>query len=533
LIDRELGNYVVRKLLGEGGMGAVFAGEHRFLGTKVAIKVLHGTFANNPAVTQRFFQEAKSSLEIGHPNIIRILDFGQNNEGSLYLVMELLEGLSLSQAIQAQGRFAEKEAARLAATMCDALAAAHGKGITHRDLKPDNIFLTSTGEVKILDFGIAKVANASGGGGTKTGALMGTPVYMAPEQCKDAKLVGPHTDIYAMGAIIFEMLTGRPPFVGDLAELLAKHLFETPPRPSSLAEVSPEIEALILQCLEKEPADRPPGMAPLRDRLRALTTVDSTLAPRAPTVMAPPPINTPPPPRGSFPRAPSQPAMAVASRQSQPGAAQAGGSHSGQTLPLTTTMSGSAGESIPSLHPTEPQGRRNTGLLVGAVVAALGLAGGGFVLFNKHPPKEDSPAAAAVVAPPPAPKPSPLVAPAVEKPTPPQPSAPEKAPVADKAQVIVRSDPPGATVSIDGVNVGTTPALVRVPLPTEVRLERSGYQPAKEVLTRAGEVNIKLVAEVAHKSSHRPSASTKPAAAAATPTKPAAPAQEPRGEGLN
>jgi serine/threonine-protein kinase len=522
LIDRELGNYVVRKLLGEGGMGAVFAGEHRFLGTKVAIKVLHGTFANNPAVTQRFFQEAKSSIEIGHPNIIRILDFGQNNEGALYLVMELLEGLSLSQAIQAQGRFAEKETARLAATMCDALAAAHGKGITHRDLKPDNIFITSAGEVKILDFGIAKVANASGGGGTKTGALMGTPVYMAPEQCKDAKLVGPHTDIYAMGAILFEMLTGRPPFMGDLAELLAKHLFETPPRPSSLVPVSPEIEALILQCLEKEPADRPPGMALLRDRLRALTTVDSTLAPPpAATVMAP--MNTPPPPRGSFPRAPSASSLPAATQPSR-----SGGSHSGQTLPLTTTMSGSAGESVPSIHPPAPPGRRNAGLLVGAVVAALVLAGGGLALFNKHPgAKEDSPAAAAVVAPAPRPAP-PVPVPAAGQPTPPPaPSVPAK------AQVIVRSDPAGATVSIDGVNMGTTPALVRVSLPTEVHVERSGYQPAKEVLTSAGEVTIKLVPEVAHKPSHRPSGKPTPAAATATPNKPAAPAQEPRGEGLN
>src|SRR5438105_12099208 len=156
MAGRELGNYVIKSLLGEGGMGAVFAGEHRFLGSRVAIKVLHGTFASIPEVGQRFFQEAKSTLEISHPNVIKILDFGQSQTGELYLVMELLEGESLSARLK-QRRFGEAECARLGVALCDGLHAAHAKGIVHRDLKPDNIFLTASGEPKILDFGIAKV----------------------------------------------------------------------------------------------------------------------------------------------------------------------------------------------------------------------------------------------------------------------------------------------------------------------------------------------------------------------------------------
>src|SRR3954462_7528933 len=127
MVGRELGNYVVRSLLGEGGMGAVYLGEHRFLGTRVAIKVLHGTYSNNPDVSQRFFQEAKSSIEIGHPNIIRILDFGQSTDGELYLVMELLEGASLGQALDQVGKLDEGQAAQVGGEIAAGLAVAHAK----------------------------------------------------------------------------------------------------------------------------------------------------------------------------------------------------------------------------------------------------------------------------------------------------------------------------------------------------------------------------------------------------------------------
>jgi Protein kinase domain/Sulfatase-modifying factor enzyme 1 len=286
MLGRELGNYVIGALLGRGGMGVVYAGKHRFLGTPVAIKLLHKTSSGDANIAQRFFQEAKSALAIDHPNIIRVLDFGEAPDQSLYLVMELLDGLSLSQALAANGRFDEKQAVRTIATVCDALAAAHANGVTHRDLKPDNIFVTRAGEIKVLDFGIAKMADA--GAATQTGTLMGTPAYMSPEQCRDAKAAGPPTDIYAVGIILFELLTGRIPFDGDFTGLLVKHLFDAPPRPSSLAPMSPEIEALVLECLEKKPEARPQSMASLRDRLRALDTLESTAATIPPTLVRPP-----------------------------------------------------------------------------------------------------------------------------------------------------------------------------------------------------------------------------------------------------
>jgi serine/threonine-protein kinase len=290
MAGRELGNYVVKSLLGEGGMGAVFAGEHRFLGTKVAIKVLHGTYASIPEVSQRFFQEAKATLEIGHPNVIKILDFGQSQTGELYLVMELLDGKSLA-AMLTERTFSESETARLGVALCDGLAAAHAKGIIHRDLKPDNIFITASGEPKILDFGIAKVAQA--GGGTKTGSVLGTPQYMAPEQAKGSKHIGPHTDVYSLGAILFEMMTGAPPFSGDtLHELITKQMFEAPARPSTMCMISTELESLILSCLAKEPAQRPPSILAVRERLAQRIGAAGTMAGTGPR--SPRPANAPP-----------------------------------------------------------------------------------------------------------------------------------------------------------------------------------------------------------------------------------------------
>jgi serine/threonine-protein kinase len=468
MLGRELGNYVVRELIGEGGMGAVFAGEHRFLGTRVAIKVLHGTYATNADVGQRFFQEAKSAVEIGHPGIIRILDFGQSPSGELYLVMELLQGESLAQRLKTQGSFAEKDAARLGATICDALAAAHARGIVHRDLKPDNVFITSAGELKILDFGIAKVTGASG---TRTGSLLGTPVYMAPEQCRDSKQVGPQTDVYAMGVILFEMVAGRPPFVGEFTELLAHHLFETPPKPSQFRPVTPEVERLILQCLEKRPEERPAGMEVLRDRLMATIALD-TSSQGAPVTHALP-ITAPARPRP----APAPPVEA-----------------NGRKRPVALLVLGG----------------------IGAVFVVIVVAG----ILASRP---QTPAAAVVEEPPAAAPPAPAPVPAPPPPESPPPPAPREA--APEVRVVLRTKPPGADAIVDGKVVGQTPVLLSLALPHEVQLRLDGYRPTKEVITAAGDVVVALVAE----KKSRPSAS-KPVVRPAPATKPI---EEPRGEGLN
>jgi serine/threonine protein kinase len=503
LIGKQFGNYVLDALLGEGGMGAVFRGTHRFLGQPVAVKVLHGTFAKNPNITERFFQEAKSSIEIAHPNVIKIIDFGQTPEGELYLVMEYLEGESLSGAIKTRGRFSEADAAAVAAEVCDGLYAAHLKGIVHRDLKPDNLFITSSGEVRILDFGIAKIM--SSGAGTKTGSMMGTPQYMAPEQARDSKQVGPYTDIYAMGAILFAMVTGQPPFSGtELAELIAHHLFDEPPRPSELAPISAELESLILRCLAKKPDARPSDMAAVRDELRArigLPALGQRLAAAPLSARMPAIAPSVPPTSGSA--SGSRPPL------SQPPLSQPPVSRSS---PGGTTLSASASESIAAAP------KKSGGLLV---AAAAVVAVGGVVAFVVTRPHD---------------APSPAVQPAavIEKAPPEKVAPPEKIaekPVAKAVEekVIVRSEPPGAQVSVDGKEAGTTPALLTLTLPHEVALSLDGYQPAHEILSAAGETVVHLVKKASehHSSAHATKKPDKPAA------KPASkPADEPRGEGL-
>jgi tetratricopeptide (TPR) repeat protein len=275
LVGTELGNYVLRQFLAEGGMGAVFVGEHRFLATLVAVKVLHRTYSSNPGMAQRFFQEARSAIEIGHPGIVKILDFGQAADGSLYLVMELLDGQSLKDVI-AEAHLGTSDTARLGAQIAAALAAAHDKGIVHRDLKPDNLFLVGS-DIKILDFGIAKLL--SGSQATRSNLLIGTPHYMAPEQARGAAYVGTHSDIYSLGVILFQMLTGELPFKFDnLQELVLKQQTEAPARPSSFAAVDPALESLVLECLAIDPAARPASMKIVHDRLSRL--VDPTVAPR-------------------------------------------------------------------------------------------------------------------------------------------------------------------------------------------------------------------------------------------------------------
>jgi serine/threonine-protein kinase len=483
LVGKELGNYVVRSVLGEGGMGAVFAGEHRFLGTRCAIKVLHGSYTNNPVVTQRFFQEARSSLEIDHPNIIKVFDLGQTNDGLLYLVMELLEGRSLGQAI-AEGQFGEGAAARIGSAVADGLAAAHDKGIVHRDLKPDNVFLTVEGAVKVLDFGIAKVLHSTAS--TKTGSLLGTPHYMAPEQAKGSKHVGPHTDIYALGAILFEMMCARPPFVGeDLHDLLAKQLFEEPPRPSTFAAISPEMETIIMACLEKDPTLRPPSMVELREKLRARIGTVQPLRAIPPTIS---PTLATPPPSSPGPSTPVPVAPTYTPDSYQP----------------SSTLAQAASEvvrppSTPDLRPSS--GRRTLFAVVGvlAVIVAIAVA-----VSRRAPEPTPAPPVAAAA---PAATAAPVVAPAATPPAP--------APATATAKVVLRSEPAGAAITIDGKPQGTTPAVLSVAVPTEFHLALKGYRPAHDVITGPGETLVKLVAEP------RPARPARPAAAKPPVEKPA------------
>ncbi len=278
MIGKRFGNYQVLSLLGEGGMGAVYLAEHPEIGRKVAIKVLHGEFNKDSQLLGRFLNEARAANAIRHPNLIEILDSGTTSDGIPYLVMEYLEGEPLSARIRRHSGVPLRDLFEFAYQAASALSAAHRKGIVHRDLKPDNLFvvpdMTEPGRehIKVLDFGIAKLQTQGKGDSvrTRTGMMMGTPVYMSPEQCLGTKELDLRSDIYSLGCILFEMALGRPPFFSEgFGELVNMHLNQPPPSPRALnPAVTEPFEQLILKCLAKRPEQRFASMAELMAMLK-------------------------------------------------------------------------------------------------------------------------------------------------------------------------------------------------------------------------------------------------------------------------
>jgi len=272
LIGQTIGNYLVTQKLGEGGMGAVYLAEHPAIGKKVALKVLHSEFSNNQEVAARFFHEAKAVNDIGHPNIVDVVDFGIIQAGGgreqlVYFIMEYLAGLTLSQLIRNESPLPPERALMIGLQVADALSASHKCGIVHRDLKPDNIILLQRGRerdfVKLLDFGIAKLTGGPTGSQhrTRTGLVMGTPAYMSPEQCEGRESVDLRTDVYALGIVMYEMLTGRVPFVGEgYGEILVQHLTQRPTPPSQFRLLPPHVEIVVMKALEKRADMRYPTM---------------------------------------------------------------------------------------------------------------------------------------------------------------------------------------------------------------------------------------------------------------------------------
>jgi eukaryotic-like serine/threonine-protein kinase len=265
VIGEVLGSYRIVAKLGAGGMGTVYLAEHKLLGSRAAIKVLQPGMSSQEKIVQRFFDEARAATRIRDPGIVTVLDFGWHH-GDAYIVMELLSGATLTQRL-GLSQMPPLQAMRLVQMAALAMAAAHGRGIIHRDLKPDNIFVVNDpavpgGErVKILDFGIAKLIDRDPDAAyqpTVDGTIMGTPAYMSPEQCRAVSNIDHRTDIYALGCVLFHLLCGRPPFIAQSqGDMIVAQIQEDPPHPRQfVANLAPEIDALVMRCLAKNPDER-------------------------------------------------------------------------------------------------------------------------------------------------------------------------------------------------------------------------------------------------------------------------------------
>jgi serine/threonine-protein kinase len=281
-VGTQIGQYKVVGALGAGGMGTVLLAEHVLLGRRAAIKTLLPELSRETEIVERFFNEARATSAITDPGVVQIFDFGYTDDGHAYIVMELLSGESLAMRMEHLGPMPVQEALRIVRQCAASLGAAHEQGIVHRDLKPENIFLVHDAEAqggertKVLDFGICKLDGTSKVK-TQSGVTMGTPVYMSPEQCRGAAAVDHRSDIYALGCVLFHMLTGEPPFDGEgTGDIIAAHVRDTAPLCSSLRPTIPaSVNALVMRCLEKKPENRFASMEELR---AAIETIQASLS---------------------------------------------------------------------------------------------------------------------------------------------------------------------------------------------------------------------------------------------------------------
>jgi serine/threonine protein kinase len=279
-VGGQIGRYILVDKLGQGSFGLVFRARDTVLDRMVAIKVLNPAHQYNADVLRRFLQEALASARVCHPGIVTVHDFGTvktSMSETAYIVLELLQGESLSARIARTGRLQDVWAVEIIRQVASALDTAHRAGVLHRDLKSDNIYLVAdpaavAGErVKVLDFGLAKVG---AGVHTAHNTVFGTPKYMSPEQCRSAAEIDERSDIYSLGCVLFELLTGRTPFNGELRALLDAHKRAMPPRVVQFVpEISTALDELVAKMLAKDPAQRPQTMLELHDALYAINAL--------------------------------------------------------------------------------------------------------------------------------------------------------------------------------------------------------------------------------------------------------------------
>ena len=281
--------YTIERPIARGGMAEVYLAQDQVLDRPVAVKVLFEEYARDPSFVERFRREAQNAAALNHPNIVGIYDWGQEH-GTYFIVMEYVEGRSLRDIMRAEGQIPAMQAAGLAAEIADALAFAHRNGVVHRDVKPGNVLITSTGQVKVADFGIAANPTNPSQGLTQTGAVMGTATYFSPEQAQGFAVDG-RTDVYALGVVLYEMVTGQAPFQADTPVAVAmKHVREAPVPPSHYAlDLPPDLERIILAAMAKNLANRYQSAEDMREdliRFERGRPVTASYRPEADTVAA-------------------------------------------------------------------------------------------------------------------------------------------------------------------------------------------------------------------------------------------------------
>ena len=275
---KRLGNYLIEKKLGEGGMGQVYVAHHSMICRPTAVKVMTGDGADGPSAIARFEREVQLSASLTHPNTITIFDFGRTADDTFYYAMEYLDGLDLQRLVERFGPMPADRAVYLLDQICGSLAEAHVRGIIHRDIKPSNIFVTNRGGlhdfVKVLDFGLAReVKQAADSGLTKTGVVFGTPRYIAPESVYGSHKSDARSDLYNLGGVAYWLLTGTHRFGGSSSlDLIIDHVKTVPQRPKEVSElpIPDELDALVMRCLEKEPGDRFQTAEEVKDALCAV-----------------------------------------------------------------------------------------------------------------------------------------------------------------------------------------------------------------------------------------------------------------------
>jgi serine/threonine-protein kinase len=467
-----IGSYRVISELGRGGMGVVYLAEHTIMGKQAAVKVLLPEYSGREDLVARFFNEARAAARLHHPAFVEVYDCGFAQECA-YIVMEYVVGENLTSCLKRELRLPVARAIGLCRVIAEAMAVAHENGIVHRDLKPDNVLLPSDTRasrvgphpVKILDFGIAK--HRTNLRMTKTGTLMGTPLYMSPEQCRGSVHVDGRSDVYSLGCILYAMLTGTPPFVreGDGIVLIAHLNDPVPPLESHGVSVTPELEKTLMKALAKDPMDRQQSMTEL---VAELDAADDT------------------PGRGTMPGR-EKAAKTDAGATVAPAPAPRPRVPTPVVAPLdaaNTTLNRASGQVAAA--PAPRRAPRSRWAVMGAV--AFGVATAILVVGRPH----------RKVVQPAAPAPPPVVAPAVApaQPVPPQPPPPPARTVVD-----LDTDPPGATVRDPSQPepLGTTPLRLtfdRAARLLELRLDKRGY--------RSETVQIDLAEDSARKVSLRP-----------------------------